>query len=368
MKRVSISLLVALAAPAVGQQPADTRLPPPTARLSAEFTRIGAVRQLADGRVLVSDVGENKLFVADFARQTLTQVGRAGRGPNEYSAVSSLIALANDSTLLPDNRGGRWLLLHGAEIVATVPADSPPLRAGARTPLGADWTGHVLTTTPARSLEGRGSTTIGADDSLWIHRISRSTGSSDTIGKARARPSRITVTGRDRVQSVSIVVNPLAAGDQVLLFRDGTVAVARVAPYRVDWIAPDGRLTAGAELALKRVRVDDTVKRWVLEQNARDAGRQAQKPEDVQSEWPDFMPPFLNNAILAAPDGTLWIRRAATEPSSATMYDVVDRRGKLVRRVVLAQTERVVGFGPDAVYSAATDDNGIQRLQRHSSH
>ena len=367
MKCVSISLLLAIASPVAGQAVPETSLPAPNARLTAEFTRVGSLRQLADGRVLVSDVGETKLYVADFTKQTLAQIGRAGQGPNEYSAIGPLIALSNDSTLLADVRGGRWLLLHGAEIVAMVPPDSPPLRSGARNPLGADWNGHVLTTPPVRGLDGSGSTMIGADDSLWIQRIARSNGATDTLGKARARPSKITVTGRDRAQSVSVFVNPLSAGDQVVLFHDGWVAVARVEPYRVDWFAADGRLTRGAELPRKRVRVDDGVKRWVLEENARDAGRPSQRPEDIQADWPEAMPPFLNNSLVAAPDGLLWIRRAATEPAAKTTYDVVSRQGKLVRRVVMSRGERVVGFGTNAVYSVAVDDEGIQRLRRHAT-
>jgi len=103
----------------------------------------------------------------------------------------------------------------------------------------------------------------------------------------------------------------------------------------------------------------------VLDEIARDAGRPAQKPEDVKSDWPDFIPPFLTNSVLAAPDTMLWIRRAATERASATTYDVVDRQGQIVKRVVMAWSERVVGFGAATVYTVATDDDGIQRLRRH---
>jgi len=116
----------------------------------------------------VTDARETKLSVADFAKQTIARIGRAGQGPNEYSAIASLIALVNDSTLLPDVRGGRWLILHVAGIVAIAAPDSPPLRAGARNPLGADSSGHVLTTPPVRSLEGAGTTKLGAEDSLLI--------------------------------------------------------------------------------------------------------------------------------------------------------------------------------------------------------
>jgi len=340
----------------------------PNAALDAEFTRVGAVRELADGRVLVSDIGEAKLFATDFSRQALTPVGGPGQGPNEYRAIAALIPLPNDSTLLADPRGGRWLLLHGADIVAVVPPDSPPLRSGARNPFGADGSGHVLATSAVRRLEeGAGTTVTNAADSLWILLIGRSTGSIDTLGKARTRPSRIVVTGRDRAQSVSVIVNPLSVGEQVVLFPDGWVAVARLDPYRVNWVSNDGRQIRGDPLPEARVRVDERVKRWVLEERARQTGQPSARPEGVpDDDWPATIPPFLSNALLPAPDGTLWIVRAATKPNVATLYDVVDRRGRVVYRVSLAQSERVVGFGDGAVYSVASDEDGIQRLRRHA--
>jgi hypothetical protein len=174
------------------------------------------------------------------------------------------------------------------------------------------------------------------------------------------------VAGRDRARTVSIVVNPLAVAEQVVLFPDGWVAVARLDPYRVDWITGDGRVIRGAPLPEKRVRIDDNVKRWVLDDIARQTGRPPAKPENMPSDWPATIPPFLTNTLLASPDGTLWVRRAATEPAAPTRYDVLDRQGHLVRRVALGLDERVAGFGPSVVYSVAADDNGIQRLRRHA--
>jgi len=153
----------------------------------------------------------------------------------------------------------------------------------------------------------------------------------------------------------------------VLLFSNGWSAIARVDPYRIDWVSDDGRLVRGVALPHKRVSVDEGVKRWVLDEIARDAGRPAQKPEDVKSDWPNFIPPFLTNSVMAAPDAMLWIRRAGTERASPTTYDVVDRQGHIVRRVVMARNERVVGFGAATVYTVATDDDGIQRLRRHQT-
>jgi hypothetical protein len=256
-------------------------------------------------------------------------------------------------------------LVHAAEIVATLPPDSPPIRNGARTLFGASTDGFVLATASARSFEEGGTFTTGAADSTWIMRVSRTTGDVDTLGKARARASRVSVrTAGGRVQSVEVVVNPIAVGEQALLFPDGWVAIARFEPYRVDWIRPDRRLVRGPELPDRKVRVDERTKVWILDEIAQQSGRAPRTPADIPA-WPDVIPPFVGSALLAAPDGAVWIRKSATEPKARGTYDVVDRQSRLVRRVSMAANDRLIGFGPGVLYVIGTDSDGIQRLQRH---
>ena len=76
------------------------------------------------------------------------------------------------------------------------------------------------------------------------------------------------------------------------------------------------------------------------------------------------MPPFLGEALVTAPDGRLWIRRAPTAANPDPPYDVIDRKGGLVARVAAGKDIQVVGFGRASVFAVATDDNGIQTLQR----
>lgn len=346
--------------------PASRPLPPSDATVAQDFTRVVAVRELADGRVLVSDAGERKLLLADFARSTAAVIGREGQGPEEYRSVGQLFALTGDSTLLVDQVGARWLLLHGAKIVQTVGADAPPIRSGTRMPLGADQRGFVLGTRPMGIVAGSPATSTPPRlDSTHLVRVARATGHADTIAALMARPARILTQGRlDRATSIAITVNPLRAGDLATMFDDGTVAIARVAPYRVDWISPDGRLTRGGPLPFTRVAVSAREKEAVMKLQAEAAGREPQPPE-TYPDWPEVLPPFLAGALLRAPDGRLWIRRTQSADTRDTRYDVVNRTGALALRVSLPSSDQVVGFGRNAVYTVQVDDDGIQHLRRH---
>lgn len=346
--------------------PAPSPLPAPNATSNHDFTRIAAVRELADGRVLVTDAGERRLLLVDFEKRAATVIGREGKGPGEYSSVGPLLTLTGDSTLLVDQVGARWLLLHGAKIVQTVGADAPAIRAGTRLPVGVDWRGNVLGTRPMGVVAGAPAmSTPPRLDSTHLVRVARATGHADTIADLMSRPARILTQGRvDRLTSVEITVNPLGAGDLATSFGDGMVAIARVAPYRVDWIGPDGRLRKGGPLPFTRVAVSTREKEAVMNRLAEAAGREPQPPE-TYLDWPEVLPPFLAGSLLPAPDGRLWIRRTPSADAPDTRYDVVARNGVLVSRVSLPSNEQVVGFGRSAIYTVHVDDDGIQHLRRH---
>jgi hypothetical protein len=187
----------------------------------------------------------------------------------------------------------------------------------------------------------------------------------DTIGRVRGAGRGQTLVWRDAPPPPSqwLLENPLAAEDQAVLFRDGWVAVAFGDPYRVEWITPAGSRVRTRPLAIERVEVDDRMKRAII------AWRWPMvKPPFSPNElppWPALLPPFLNAALLTAPDGSLVIRRAYNPLAPRTLYDVVDRAGELNRRISLPENDRIVGFGTRSVYTVTKDTDGVERLQRH---
>lgn len=335
--------------------------------LNAEFTRITAVRELADGRVLIVDEADKRVVVGDWKTGAVRRIGREGSGPGEYQLPRSLFALSADSTLLTDVAAGRWLLFAGDSIVQTIPASAPPLAAGARSPLGADARGLVAASRPMGMLAGGTPAVLPPPrDSTYLIRVHRRTGATDTVAIMAARPGRINVTGPiERPTRVEIVMNPLSVGDQAVVFADGSIAVVRVDPYRVDWIGPDGRAERGAPLPFERHPVTEREKRAILQRQATERGTEPRDPESVV-DWPAMLPPFLVGGILAAGDGHVWVRRTLRAGDSRLQYDVIGRNGALVARLVLGADEHVAGVSRTFVYTVATDADGIQRLRRHA--
>ena len=323
----------------------------PDARLAIEFSDLTAMRELADGRVLLFDRKENRLAVVDFRNGSIRDVARQGRGPGEFEFVATLLALSGDSTIAAD-LSWRWLILEGDRVVATLPPDHPAVRAVSLAPLGADGRGRVLS---RRFRGGR-----GLNDSTYVLLVHRVTGRADTISMlrngVRRAPIRIEAApGQGKGIRISRI--PLDVGEAPLLQPDGWVAIVRLEPYRVDWRSPEGRWTSGAPIPVRAIRMTDRERKAYTDR--RPGFRNA-------TDWPELLPPFdTPPTLLPSPEGWLVIRRLPSADEPEPRYDVIDRSGTRRAQLVLRANEHVLGFGQRSVYVVETDADGIQRLRRH---
>lgn len=382
MRTAGRLLAIVAALPSLGQAQAgrQLRLPPANADLSEEFTSIGSVRELSDGRVLITDPRDGRVVLVDLKTAAVQQVGRKGQGPNEYGMAGALIPLTADSSLMVDAFSRRWLLFAGASIVTTLPPDTPIIKAVRAFARGADGRGNVWTTaSPQEFVQATakpGTITFGPADSDYVVRGNRGTGKLDTVTRVRVAVSRRTVmaNAEGKFSGVSTSRAPLAAGEEAALFADGWFAVARLDPYRVDWIGPDGRVSRGHAIPVTPIKVSAAEKEAYF---ARQAAARASGPgmptlpeamrremEALRDQFPEVFPPFMFG-LIAGGDGNLWLRHPVSMNFLDYRYDVVDRRGQLNGVVSLGKGERIVTVSKTAVYVAWKDEDDIERLRRH---
>lgn len=350
-----------------------TTLQPPSASVSEPFEHVSSVRELDDGRLIVAeDAAHFRLSVVDWRTGAAESIGREGAGPGEYRSIGRIVALPADSSLVTDPRNARWLVLDGARIVGSVRHGPGSLR-NAQIPLGADARGRVL------ELEGFAFPTPPTHrvvpwypnaESLLVLLTRRDSSAVDTVAhiRGRYRGTRQAISPKgERVGGMAIVwdlVNPLAAEDQALLFPDGWVAVAFGNPYRVDWITPEGNRIPGAPLPFTPQVLDDRERQHALAVYRPTYLRAGFTVADIPG-WPRVLPPFPINALLAAPDGAVAIERTAESRFPGRYYDIVDRTGRLVRRLRLPPNERLAGFGRLAAFVIAQDSDDLEWLSRH---
>ena len=365
MRYPFVAAVLFLPSAALAQAIRITPLAPPSGRLDHEFTRVESVRELKDGRVIVSDPNDRGLVVIDFRNGSVVDVSHKGRGPGEYARAGTVYGLAADSSVMSDNANRRWLLLHGDRVVATIPPDDPAVLAAAGIVSGADTFGHVLT--QRRPPPKPGPSIIGKDDSTTLVLVSRARGTVDTLTAVRRQPGRLEArySADGRLSSTTMRINPFVAGEKFILFRDGWLAVARVEPYRVDWRAPDGKWTRGAPLPIPSINMNDREKRAAMARMAKENNLPVTSP-DAFSDWPATLSPFRpSGSLLEASDGRLLVPHQSSADHEETIYDVVNRRGQLDGQLTLPPNERIAGFGAASVYVVVVDDDGIERLRRH---
>jgi hypothetical protein len=366
-----VAQLVAFVLAAEAQQPRERPLPPATAVVDYGFSSIISIRELADRKLLISDLKEGALLVADFSSNSVTQVGRRGAGPNEYTAPAPLYPLQGDTTLMVNLLSRRALLLQGDRVVETVPSDSPIFRSAIEV-AGADNTGRVLLV-QLRGLEpptSAGVLMLGERDSTSLILVDRRSSRVDTIGRARIAERRFEFFESQfgGIGSRIFAPNPLAVKEPAALSADGWMAVVRRNPYRVDWRRPDGGTVKGQTLAYDRVRVDDAEKAFVMQAWAAERDGRRRDPNSVR-DWPAYYPPYSTatvGTLLFAGDGKAVVRRATTRRAPQARYDVIDRTGRLVARVALPPDATLAGFGTGAAYVVTVDGDGLQKLSVHA--
>lgn len=356
------------------------RLGPPHAILDEEFTVIAAVRELADGRILVTDENDRRVVVADFSTGETGQIGRQGSGPGEYRQIGRIWPLAGDSSILKEPFSPRWLLLNAAQVVATVgPGDASVRTVGTSRIMGADGQGHVVWVQFARDAAGR----AAVNDSLLVVRLDRGTQRVDTIGRVQSETGWSAEAGvSENATAVAAAtggaprrptyVIALAAPDQVAVFPDGWVAIVRARPYRVDWCPPDSPCRTGQALGAATLRMSDREKRAYLAVAAATHSWPPTTNLEETSGWPNTVPPFATptsridgSAVTPLVDGRLLIERLPTADSPVRRYDVIARSGLLVSQLHMELAERIVGASARYLYVTVLDTVGIQRLRRH---
>lgn len=376
-------LSFAFASPLAAQIP-TVNISKPSVEFADPFSSVTGVRELADGRVMVTDTRDKTAMIVDLKSGNSTPVGHEGEGPGEYRMPVGLWPAANDGTLLLDLQQGRILRIapDGKAVETIGYADKIGFGGRMR---GSDARGRLYFEGSAfGSMGGRISIGDGSDpgkgrDSVPILRWNRANGRVDTLGLAKRPTFKMDVGGgTSGARTVMIRQQPYTSQDEWGVAPDGRVAVARTDPYRVDWISPAGKLTVGAPVGVAPLPVTDADKEAYLKQVSGGAkitrtfggGSSGPKPEEPKAsdyEWPEFKPPFEQGSVRVAPDGMVWVLRARAAGDDVPVYDLFNGAGKLALRVAFPKGVQLAGFGANgAIYATRADEDDLLYLGRYA--
>jgi hypothetical protein len=216
-------------------------------------------------------------------------------------------------------------------------------------------------------------------DSVPVVRYDRASKKTDSIAWVRVPKNNVQTSGSSGNMQVRIgMANPYQPRDEWAVLPDGRVAVLRSPEYRVDWYGPNGR-SSSAPIAYEKLKFTEAHKaQWresrkqqtsmmVTMNNGQRSVRTGPPPADLPDpgDWPEILPPFIDNAAFVAPNGMIWVNRTRAANDDTPDFDVIDPTGKVAMRVQLPAKTRLVGLGNGTVYATRTDEDDLQYLQRY---
>ena len=370
MTRLAIlSPLVVAFVRAHGQsEPAPRTLTALPLRVTVELAQVAAVRELSNGHLLISDAGTPAIFVVDPTTNAVRKLGREGRGPNEFVRPGGIYYDVDGTTSLIVDRGQARVFVIDKNGTLTgmrsIEQRGSQRAADSYDPLRIDAALHTYFVD--QSAIHRPNTTI---DSIPLIRFDVAQQKPDTIAQLfQTRPTIVSTQGRTTFSRTPI----FSAGDSWAVAADGSIALVRSAPYRVDWISPAGQRTVGLAIAYAPVPVTDADKEPTERLGMASigggpaGGRQTtMSMADIKPVYAKVKPAFDPLDIVVAPDGRLWVGRQEAAGAKQAVYDVFDRKGARVDRVAFPARSRVVGFGPATVYAVELDADDVPTLTKY---
>jgi len=362
----------------------ERRLERPDARYAQPFSLIAGVRELPDGRVLVSDPIEETLLRIDLATGRAEPLGRVGGGPGEYKIPDRIFALPDGGTLLTDLGNGR-LSVFGPD--GRYRESTPIVQGGVAPGAGPGRPTFLL----ASQVDGQGRLYFQQfgmagngqrpADSAAVVRFDRRTARLDTVAFVKIAPPIERVSGTANNRNIQMTPPTYPRQDAWAVAADGRLAIVRATDYHVEWVTPTGRVR-GQPVAFRGVPIRDAEKQeWMarlgsgvsigMENRNGDVtttfsrGRPGQDRQDPSAlTWPDQKPPFLSSGALVTPEGELWVERSVAA-GAPREYDTFNPQGAHTGRVILPVGNQLIAFGRGTLYVVRRDADDLQYLERY---
>jgi len=359
----------------------------PDAEFPEPFTQVTGVRELRDGRLVVIDSRDKIIQLVDFKGGTGTKIGREGSGPGEYAFPMRLVPLPGDSSgvydmlnsrtlvVLPDGKTGGFITTEAAAVGGGA---GGTVRIGGAAPRFTDTRGRLYWLgQPFGPPTGDGPPKSA--DSVPVVRYDRGTKKTDSLAWVRVPKNNVQTSGTSGNMQVRVgIANPFQPRDEWAVLPDGRIAVLRSPEYRVDWYGPSGK-SSGTPIPYEKLKLTEAHKaQWrearkqqttmmVTMNNGQRSVRTGPPPADLPDpgNWPELLPPFIDNAVFVAPNGMIWVNRTRGATDDTPNFDVIDPTGKVAMRVELPAKTRLVGIGSGTVYATRTDEDDLQYLQRY---
>ncbi|HEY4319824.1 MAG TPA: hypothetical protein VGM77_01495 [Gemmatimonadales bacterium] len=339
-------LLTLLLAQRATQLPVVDLTGKPLVTIAEPVVQPNGFAELPNHRAVIVDGKDNRIALVDFARNSLTTLGRQGAGPVEYRHPMGAFAAPAGGAIVPDLGNRRAVLINAAGVITGTGYTREEMGVGGAGQIrGVDRTGLVYL------FGGLGNGDVG--NRLPIVTWQPVSHHVDTIAwwpqvPVTHGPMRKSANGATTTELMTFAMFPPRT--EWLMVTAGGIVKISPQPYHVEFIDSHGKSAIGPAVVRTPIPLDAT---------ERDAYRNQRGPIP-DKDFPSQYPPFsgINDAFVA-PDSQVWVERSRRFADSTAVYDIFDRNGKLSAQARLRPNSHLVGIGRDMVYVVrqTTDDD-----------
>jgi hypothetical protein len=327
---------------------------------SPVFGVSGLVR-LSDGRIVVADRGP-RLLIFDATGRYIRTLGRKGGGPGEFSGISRIQLLPNDTVLVDDilnRRISYFTADNGFGRSTTIPSDNVPRIAGALSD------GTLVGT---RYSPGPGTSTQG-DGVRWVLReqqVFRFDGAARTFNILGTFPAPGTLT-IPYDGEVRMLVN-MGAGSPspstLVALAGRRVYLTTGEQFEIMAYPPDGRnptIIRRADYEARPLTEADLI-RWFSDQEAFNS-RVTIDYNSVQWNIPRGFSVSAISALLVDDEGNVWAEEGPWVTGRDRAWSVFAPSGRYLARVVTPPGFRPFEMRTESVLGVWTDALGVEHVQ-----
>jgi hypothetical protein len=340
--------------------------PRPTLSIGSEdtgpeylFNRVEQVRQLGNGRILVTMGPDIRYF--DAAGKYVGKAGGRGQGPGEFQYIQDLITLPGDTLLVLNFRNKVWLTADGKYIRQELVKVDPLMEGG--------WFSEGAFLLPNGNLlahqyaqEQPGSVPTG------LHRpVLRF-----TILDLRANAITPLITagglrqitdgrGGGGVQAFSPHAQNAIGADRIYVGDNDTTFISA---FTLDG-KPQGTITVAEKAVPVTAQALDAYRKATLDAIGNNAQRRAQFERGSNEVPKPKRFPYWGTALVDKA-GNLWVSAPMTGYSSPLEWSVFNRAGRRIASITMPAGFTPKDIGADYVLGVARDDNGVESVRKYS--
>jgi len=338
-----------------------------------QFHMVMGAATLSDGRIVVANAGTQELRWYDASGALLVTAGGEGEGPGEFTGLTSVGVLPEDSVVSYDGRLRRFsVFAPDGEFVRSAPLGGDD-RVGMRFPVFMGMLDDGSFIMVGRDVQQDNMSDGPMLAAMPVYVYGSDGAIRDSIGTFHGWEGLVTIRRDAEFVSMAIGDRPFGCTTTVASVGDGIV-VGTPHDYAFEIYAPAGTLQSIVRLSRPNTPLTSAdIDAYIASQAEDDDDSQsnvvrALRREAAEVDFPDTKPAYASS-IRGDAEGNIWVpgySMTDDEGPTLPLWAVFNRDGRFLGELRLPRRFRALEIGDDYIMGVQRDDLDVEHLQRYA--